>query len=461
MTQGIRLGGNFVAAWWLLPEAFGLMAIVTIWMQGLRMFSDFGIQPAIIQNERGAEPEFLDSAWMIQIFRGFGLCLICLVSTVPMAWFFAQRDPGSWQLLGLLPAVGCAAIVAGFESPKLHLASRNLLIGKLTILAFVRQCVNVATMLTCAYVFKNVWALVIGGFVGTTVHVILSHLWLPGPRGRLRLNRDCAREILRFGKWIFASTLFMFLSSNIDRLVLASLLPLEIVGLYHIAYVLADIAIQIASRLTSAILYPVLADYRNDHARMVEVCLRARRPILWASSAACIGICLVAPTFFKLYREHYAGCGPIARWLTVFVWVALLVLTINRLPLAMGKPRVLFNANVATSVVSLPLSVLGFFQFDIPGFIIGLAIGQLVKYVVLTAAIGEGRREIHAQTLRFTVAVSAYCAGSLLVLGAIESFWLNLSVMFVLAALPQIGAARMVWVTYRGGRKKSSAAPAT
>src|SRR5205085_6387616 len=59
----LRLGSNLVLARLLVPQMFGIMRIVNIFAQGLQMFSDVGIGPVIIQNPRGDEPAFLNTAW--------------------------------------------------------------------------------------------------------------------------------------------------------------------------------------------------------------------------------------------------------------------------------------------------------------------------------------------------------------------------------------------------------------
>ena len=69
-TQAIRLGGNLILTRLLFPEAFGLMAIVYVFMAGLALFSDLGINPSIIQNRQGGDPDFLNTAWVVQILRG-------------------------------------------------------------------------------------------------------------------------------------------------------------------------------------------------------------------------------------------------------------------------------------------------------------------------------------------------------------------------------------------------------
>ena len=75
-VQAIRLASNLILTRILFPEAFGLMAIILVFMQGVAMFSDLGVGASIIQNKRGDDPVFLDTAWTVQGIRGAFLFLI-------------------------------------------------------------------------------------------------------------------------------------------------------------------------------------------------------------------------------------------------------------------------------------------------------------------------------------------------------------------------------------------------
>ncbi|MFM6402608.1 oligosaccharide flippase family protein, partial [Planktothrix sp.] len=86
-SQVLRFGGNLILTRLLVPELFGLMALVNTFITGLNLFSDVGIRPSIIRSQRGDDPEFLNTAWTIQVFRGLGLWIICLLITVPLAKF--------------------------------------------------------------------------------------------------------------------------------------------------------------------------------------------------------------------------------------------------------------------------------------------------------------------------------------------------------------------------------------
>src|SRR6266498_2298504 len=98
--QLLRLAGNLVLWRLLYAEAFGLMAIVNVFMQGLAMFSDVGIGPSIIQHERGDEDRYLNTAWTIQVARGLCLFAVATVTAVPVARFYGQPE-----LASLIPVV--------------------------------------------------------------------------------------------------------------------------------------------------------------------------------------------------------------------------------------------------------------------------------------------------------------------------------------------------------------------
>ena len=50
ISLAIRFGSNLVMTRLLVPEMFGVMAIATIVMVGLAMFSDLGLRQSIVQS---------------------------------------------------------------------------------------------------------------------------------------------------------------------------------------------------------------------------------------------------------------------------------------------------------------------------------------------------------------------------------------------------------------------------
>src|SRR5690606_2290529 len=72
-VQGLRFVSMMVLTYLLAPDVFGVMTMINVFLQGLEMFSDIGIGPSIIHSKRGEKSEFLNTAWTMQVIRGFVL----------------------------------------------------------------------------------------------------------------------------------------------------------------------------------------------------------------------------------------------------------------------------------------------------------------------------------------------------------------------------------------------------
>ena len=101
----IRFGSNLVMTRLLVPQMFGVMAIATVIMVGLAMFSDLGLRQSIVQSRRGSDPVFLNTAWSVQIVRGLILWLFALaVESRHSSW---QAVPASCQLTACTRTRAC------------------------------------------------------------------------------------------------------------------------------------------------------------------------------------------------------------------------------------------------------------------------------------------------------------------------------------------------------------------
>lgn len=407
-TQVMRLGSNLVLAHLLFPAAFGIMALVTVVLQGIQMISEMGIGPSVIQNKRGEEPAFLNTAFTLQAIRGLGLWIAACLAAWPAAAYFGRTDPLAWQLIYILPVIGFTSVLGGINSTAVFTLNRKMAIREVTLLEVIPQVISVVSMLLWAWIWPSIWALVGGWLVYSVVRLGLSH-WLNREQPNwFAWEKESVRELLGFGLWIFLGTLVAFLASNLDRVVLASLLSLEELGLYSIGMTLARVAIEITNRLANTVLFPVLARSRDEPEKMLEQCLRARHVILLVGGALCCAFAVVAPLFFEvLYDPRYAGAGRIASWMTAYVWGSIVVSSMERVPLALGHPRALFFSNLLTTA-GYGLAIPGYFWFGIPGFLLALAASSFAAHGLLMSWVPVRRRDMLAQTGGFTLIFGLY-----------------------------------------------------
>src|SRR4051812_14004421 len=91
-VQVLRLLNNVILTRLLAPPIFGIMALVNSIRTGVELLSDVGIVQNIVSNPRGAEPNFQDTAWTLQVTRGIFLAILCLVLAAPLGGFFGSPD---------------------------------------------------------------------------------------------------------------------------------------------------------------------------------------------------------------------------------------------------------------------------------------------------------------------------------------------------------------------------------
>lgn len=376
-AQAIRLAANLILARVLFPEAFGLMALVMIFLIGLTMFSDVGLGPSIAQNKRGDDPDFLDTAWTIQVIRGACLWLGTCALALPVARFYGEP-----MLAQFLPVSGLALFIAGFNPTRIETAYRHLLLGRVAALDLATQVIGTAVMVAVAWQTRSVWALVVGQLVTATAKVVLCSLYLPGPSNRIRWDRSAARELLYFGKWIFLSTAAGFMINQADKAILGKYLSLEMLGIYNIGFFIATFPLYLGGTITARILIPL---YRDRPPAVSVENFRKMRMTRFALSAGMLPLVMAMAYFGTaligvLYDARYTNSGAVVVLVSCLVIpMQVIVLTYDQAALAAGDSRRFFYLVATKAAVQTVAFVVGAEM----GGLIGALIAQCIAMIVL------------------------------------------------------------------------------
>ena len=186
--QIVRLGANLILTRLLFPDAFGMMAIVNAVIIGLEMFSDVGIAQSIIQHER-EDADFLDTAWSVQVVRGFALWAFASLLAYPIS-----RGYGEPLLMWLIPVASSSAIIRGLAHTSLMTLNRQLGLRALVLVELCMQVGGVMVMLGLAYFWRSVWPLAIGGVVASLIWTVLSYVLSDGRKVDLEMVRRIIKE---------------------------------------------------------------------------------------------------------------------------------------------------------------------------------------------------------------------------------------------------------------------------
>ena len=385
--SALRLGGNVLLTRLLPPEAFGVMAVVYVLSTGLSLMSDLGIGQNVQVSARGDDPIFLQTAWTVQAVRGLFIALACVICAAVVYAFASYRllDPDTVYHDAQLPLIICAfaftMFIAGLESIRLRQAQRRLNLARVTALELGSQFAGLIGMVTLAYSFRSVWALVAGAVISGLVKMIGSHMMLPGIETRFRWDRACLRDLMQFGRWILVSSTLSFLAQSSDRLILGGIVDARTIGYYSIATILLGVIQMLFFALVSSVMLPSLSQAgRQSHGALRRAFLQFQMQSDLFLFAAAGFLFVAGPSIVRLlYDPRYVSVGSLLSVLA-FGLIGLRYAVVEQYCMMQSQVRVLAGWNALRAVtlaISLPA---GFVLFGLPGVLGAVILAQFVAW---------------------------------------------------------------------------------
>jgi O-antigen/teichoic acid export membrane protein len=258
-----------------------------------------------------------------------------------------------------------------------------------------------------AFLSPSIWALVFGGLLNNIIMMIGSYFLLPDVKQRFLLSKSFLWEILHFGKWIFIAQLVYFLSTNFDRLYLAKVIPLELLGIYGIARSISDLTGGLVLRLANSVLFPFIAAHsqapRADlHAQLSPI---RSRFLLVAVLGFAVFVATGDLAIKLLYDHRYQAATWMLPVLTIGSWFSILASINEATLLGLGKPSYSAMSNglkFAFMVVGLPLFTK---LHGLLGGVLVITLSDLFRYLPILVGQRRERFSFGMQDLLLTLTV--------------------------------------------------------
>ena len=375
VSQVLRLASNLIMTRLLVPEMFGVMVIANMIIVGLSLFSDIGLGQNIIRSKRGSDPSFLNTVWAIQIIRGIMIWLLAVIIGVSLYFLNTLGITNGTSVYNepILPmviiAISFSAVISGFESTKLPLATRDYDQKNIAFMVVLSQLSSIVIMI--AWVFfidRSIWALVAGNLVGNAVKVVFTHTLLSGPSNHWEWDNDARKEVFHFGKWVFLSSLITFFFNNGDKLLLGGMISPELLGIYSIALIMINVFQTAISKLINATVFPALSKAYHDRKGSLKGIYYKFRIGMDSFIFSLVGVLLVPGSLIidALYDSRYSEAGAMLQILSLILLSDRYMIT-ERYLLAIGKPKDLTSLNIIRAVSLYIFVPIGFYLYGFDG----------------------------------------------------------------------------------------------
>lgn len=334
VQQLLNLVRLIILARILAPHDFGLMGIALLTMATLETFSQTGFQQALIQKKEDIE-SYLDSAWTVLILRGF-VVFIILYFVAPYAAIFFKTPPATL----IIRVIGLAILFQSFTNIGVIYFQKELEFNKQFVYQLSGTLADFIVAVSAALILKSVWALVFGLLAGNLTRCIISYVVNPY-RPKLRLDFLKAKELFGFGKWVFGSSILIFLITQGDDIFVGKLLGVTALGFYQMAYLISNIPATEISHVISKVTFPAYSKIQDDLLKLKEAYLKVLQLTTFLSFPIAGLIFVLAPDFTRLFLGE--KWMPMVSAMQVLVFAGLIrsiMATTGPIFHAVGKPRI-------------------------------------------------------------------------------------------------------------------------
>jgi len=252
---------NMVLARVLTPEAFGMVATVTMVTSLADLFTDTGFQKFLIQHDFVDEDslyKFANVAFWTNLFLSiFSWLLIFVFRNNIVA---AIGNPG----LGMALAIASLALpMTSFSSIQTAFFRRKFDFKTLFWAKIIGIIIPIFVTVPLALILKNFWAIIYGNLVVNLCNAILL-TWRSKWKPRFFFKFKMLKEMFAFSMWTFFEQLLGWANLNLGIFVVGLSLSTYYVGIYKTSMTTANQIIAIFTNAFSPVLVSALSRLKEN-----------------------------------------------------------------------------------------------------------------------------------------------------------------------------------------------------
>ncbi|MBW4691602.1 MAG: MOP flippase family protein [Lyngbya sp. HA4199-MV5] len=329
------------------PEAFGLIALTSVFLSFLQVFLDQGFGQAIIQR-RDLEPEHLDTAFWTSMGMSVFLMGLTCASADLVAAFFKQP-----LLVPIIRWLSLSFLFTGLDSIQSTILSRELAFKTLATRSLIATVASGVVSVTMAFQGYGVWSLVAQTITNGVVSVAVlwsSTKWRPGFRFSVRHFN----ELFTYGINIVATNILNFFNRRADDFLIGYFLGPVALGYYTVAYRLLLITTQLLISTMQRISMPVFSKIQDDTERLRRAFFKSIQLTNLVAYPAFVCLSVLAPELITLlFGSQWQASIPVMQILGLVGFLQAGFFYNGPMLMALGKPHWNLRYNLFQAVCNV------------------------------------------------------------------------------------------------------------
>ncbi len=371
-SQGIRFIIGIILARLLVPEMYGLIAMLLIFITLGEIFVDSGFGTALIQKQKITEREIC-SVFYFNIFVGLIAAILLFFAAPVIAAFYNQP-----ALTPLAQSLSLIFIINSLGMTQSNLLVKRVDFKSLAKLSTIANLISGLIGIALAVMGYGIWSLVIQQISATAARNFLYWFystWRPS----LLFSINAIRQMLRFSLSILAIGILNRTSESIYYMVIGKLFSATDLGIFSRANQLQSFPSSALAMLVGRVTFPVFAKVQHDPL-MLKLGLRKTLTILaFLIFPIMVGVAAVAkPLILVLLTVKWAATIPYLQLLSVVGILFPLEWIRQQAIQAVGRPDLSLRVEIVKKL-ALFIGIAVTWYWGIFGIITGMIFASLLS----------------------------------------------------------------------------------
>ena len=346
-AQGVKLLVEIILARILLPDDYGIIALVTVFITILNVFVDSGLGNALIQKKDADNVDFSSVFWFNIVW-----CLILYVIlyfTAPLiSQFYAKSD-----ITKVLRVLGLQVFISGVKNVQQAYVYRTMQFRKFFFSTLGGTIGAAFVGIWMAYHGYGVWALVGQQLFNMLVDTLI--LWIT-VKWRLQFVFSFQRfkELFSYGWKLLASALIDTPYTEIRQLVIGKIYTASDLAYYNRGQQFPHLFIMNVNSAIDSVLLPTMSREQDDSDRVKALTRRSIQVSTYIMAPLMMGLAFVGEPFIRLLlTEKWIPCVPYMRIFCItFMFYPIHTANLNAIK-AMGRSDLFLKLEIIKKTVGI------------------------------------------------------------------------------------------------------------
>ena len=367
-TQGIQFIVQIVLARLLMPEVYGTVAFVTVFITLAQVFVQSGLGTALIQKK---EADNVDFSSVFYLSLGLATVLYGLLFLFAP---FISRFYHDAELIPVLRVLGVVLFFGAANGIQNAWVSRHMMFKELFKRSIGALLISGTVGIIAAYSGLGIWALVIQQVTNQAAVTII--MWFTIKWRPIRaFSFSRVRVLFSFGWKLLLSSLIDQLYRDLRTLVIGRMFSSSTLGFYNKGQQFPNLIVSNINGSIQAVMLPALSSHQDDKQRVKAMMRRAIKTSSFIIFPMMVGMAVVAePMVRLLLTDKWLPAVPFLR-VFCFTYMLWPIHTANLQAInALGRSDIFLKLEVIKKVVGLII-----LSISVPMGVYAIALGGVVS----------------------------------------------------------------------------------